>query len=126
MLVQPNEAPQLVTIANELCAMQGLIGGTITTFDTGVEGTIGVAHDEALLQQMPPNRFVPESNALIFGPLFIAGDGVNFHSLKAPELEAAITAFAPPLTAAQVRQALRAHDETLGWIEREMNEALDE
>ena len=117
LLVRPDERPDLVTIPNELSAMQGLVGGTITTFDTGVPGTIGVANDEALLLRMPPNRFVPATGALIFGPLFLAGDGVNFHSLSAGELRDALAVFASPLTREQVQLALRPRNGTPGAVE---------
>ncbi len=130
LLVRSNELPELVTIGNDLEPMQGLIGGVITTFDTGVEGTIGVAHDEAVLLQMPPNRYIPSTGALIFGPLFIAGDGSNLHSLSETQLENALDAFVPPLTAQQVQTALRGSEETvddpIDWIEIGLREALDE
>ena len=126
LLIQPGALPDLVTIPNELDAMQALVKGTITTFDTFVEGTIGVANDEALLCQMPPNRFVPANCALIFGPIFIAGDGINFHSPSVQQLTEALIVFAPPLTHGQVQLALRASDETVDWLEREMKAGLDE
>ena len=132
LFVKPNEAPELVTIKNELSAMQGLIGGTICAFESPIAGTVGLAHDEAVLLQMPPNRYIPTTKALIFGPLFIAGSGVNFHSLSEQELIDSLAAFTPPLTMEQIQKALRAHDEVLDWlddeslIDRELDDALGE
>ncbi len=94
----PGAAPEVRTIKNTLEAKQELLGGLITTFETGVDGTIGVANDEALLESMPLNRVVPATGAHIFGPLFVAGDAPpSFRSLVPHELERVLDALAPEL-----------------------------
>ncbi len=122
LVVAPNTAPEVVTIANTLAAMQGIVGGTICTFQTGIEGTIGVCHDEGILLQFPPCRYVPATQALIFGTFFIAGDGVNMHSLTPAQIQAAECLFGPFLTISQIFQAMRAHDEAMEWIEEQQRE----
>ena len=47
--------------------MQTLIGGNVTSFETGVFDTVGIAHDEGLLLRLPPNRLIPTTGAVIFG-----------------------------------------------------------
>ena len=47
--------------------MQQLIGGYITSFETGLLDTVGIAHDEGLLLQLPPKRLIPATGAVIFG-----------------------------------------------------------
>ena len=45
----PGAAPYARTLDNDLDTMQTLIGGYITSFDTGLLDTVGIAHDEGLL-----------------------------------------------------------------------------
>ena len=97
--------------------MQALVGELITVFETGVAGTIGVAGDEALLQQLPPNRYIEPTGAVIFGTFFVAVDGVNFHSLSEKEMEATKRAFERPVTAAQIQDALRREKAALVELE---------
>ncbi len=81
------QPPEIRTIPNHLESMQELVGGLITTFETGIDGTIGVANDEALLESMPLNRSVPATGAHIFGPFFVAGDAPpGFRSIAPHEL----------------------------------------
>ncbi len=92
------QAPEVRTIPNHLKSMQELVGGLITTFETGIDGTIGVANDEALLESMPLNRSVSATGAHIFGPFFVAGDAPHkFRSLAPREMERVLDALAPEL-----------------------------
>jgi hypothetical protein len=92
----PDAYPVVRTIPNTLEAKQELVEGLITTFDTGIPGTIGVANDEALVQDMDPNRLIPATGAHIFGPFFVAGDiEGGFRSLAPRELELALDHLAP-------------------------------
>ncbi len=94
----PGGPPEIRTIANTLEAKQALVEGLITTFETGVSNTIGVANDEALLCDMPLNRHVPATGAHIFGPFFVAGDAPpSFRSLAPLELERLLDALCPEL-----------------------------
>lgn len=106
LVVEPSQAPYPATIPNTLEAMQTLVGGLITVFETGVAGTVGIANDEALLQQLPPNRYIEATGAVISGTFFVAGDGLSFHSLSEKEMEAAKRAFERPVTMEQIREAL--------------------
>ena len=97
--------------------MQGVVGGTITCFQTGIEGTIGVCHDEGILLGFTPYRYIEATGALIFGPFFIAGDGVNMHSLTKSQQDEVTRVLGPFLTVDQVFEAMRREDETLRMIE---------
>ena len=87
--------------------MQVLIGGTVTSFDTGVSDTVGIAHDEGLLLRLPPNRHIPATGAVIFGTFFIAGSGINLHSLTPEQMAEAANIFHHPLRLQQLAQLLQ-------------------
>ena len=67
LVVPPDAALYSHTLDNELDAMQTLIGGNVTSFETDVFDTVGIAHDEGLLLRLPPNRLIPVIGAVIFG-----------------------------------------------------------
>ena len=117
LVVRPIVQPELLTITNCLGAMRAIVGGTITCFQTGIEGTIGVCHDEGILLGFPPCRFIEATGALIFGTFFLAGDGVNMHSLTLPQIAECLRVFGPRLTGAQIFEALRREDETVRMID---------
>ncbi len=81
LVVPPGAAPYTHTLDNTLEAMQELIGGNVTSFETGITDTVGIAHDEGLPLRLPPNRLIPATGAVIFGTFFIADSGINLHSL---------------------------------------------
>lgn len=117
-----DELPEVRRIPNTLEAKQELVGGLITTFDTGVEGTVGVAGDEALLQGLPFNRDIPPTGAGIFGPFLIAGDGQSqnnddFWSLSPRELEQLLDTLCPELPQEQFPAFLSALDGGAEWME---------
>ena len=87
--------------------MQALIGGTVTSFETGVLDTVGIAHDEGLLLRLPPNRWIPATSAVIFGTFFIAGSGINLHSLTPEQMSEATKMFQHPLRLQQLAQLLQ-------------------
>ena len=97
LVVRPGAEPSPQIIGNNLEAIQAVVGGLFTTFDTGIEGVIGVANDEALVDNLPLNRMVPATGAGIFGTFFLAGDGINFHSLTQQQIEQCIEAFCEPI-----------------------------
>ena len=114
----PGAAPEVRTIENTLEAKQALVGGLITTFETGVEGTVGVANDEALLCDMPPNRAIPATGTGIFGPFLIAGDAPGgFRSLAPLELEGVLDALCPELSHEQMQAIVRTLDGGPEWME---------
>lgn len=122
LVVSPGKPPETRTIANTLDVMRAIVGGSICCFQTGIEGTIGVAHDEGILLGLPPCRFIEATGALIFGPFFIAGDGVNMHSLRPSQIAEGLRIFEPLLTVSQIFEALRREDETVRMIESWNNE----
>ena len=107
LVVSPGTAPYPHTLDNSLEAMQELIGGTVTSFDAGVSGTVGIAHDEGLLLRLPPNRHIPATGAVIFGTFFIAGSGINLHSLTPEQMSEAAKMFEHPLRLQQLAQLLQ-------------------
>lgn len=107
LVVPPFGAPYSHELDNDLDAMQALIGGTITSFDTGVFDTVGIAHDEGLLLRLPPNRQIPGTSAVIFGPFFVAGSGINLHSLTPEQMEEANRVFEHPITLQQIARLLQ-------------------
>ncbi len=107
LVVPPYGAPYAHELNNTLEAMQTLIGGTLTSFETGIFDTVGIAHDEGLLLQLPPNRQIPATGAVIFGPFFVAGSGVNLHSLSPEQMQDATRVFQRPLTLQQLASLLQ-------------------
>ncbi len=112
LVFAPAKAPELRTIPNTLDGLRALVGGHITMFTTGIEGTIGVCHDEGVLLNFPPCRFIEATGYLIFGTFFVAGNGVNLHSLRPTEIKETTRVLGPPLTLEQVMKALAIQDET--------------
>ena len=117
LVFAPATRPALVTIPNTLRSMQGVVGGHITCFQTGIEGTIGVCHDEGILLGFTPCRYIEATGALIFGPFFIAGDGVNMHSLTKEQQDEVARKLGPLLTMSQVFRAMERERETMRQIE---------
>ena len=107
LVVSPGAAPYPHTLDNTLEAMQELIGGNVTSFDAGVFDTVGIAHDEGLLLRLPPNRHIPATGAVIFGTFFIAGSGINLHSLTPEQMSEAAKRFHHPLRLQQLAQLLQ-------------------
>jgi transcriptional regulator with XRE-family HTH domain len=114
----PGEIPEVRTIQNTLEAKQALVQGLITTFETGADGTIGIANDEALLEDMPFNRPIPATNSGIFGPFLVAGDvDGGFRSLKPFELERTLATLAPELSHLECVALMDALDGGRDWME---------
>ncbi len=107
LVVSPGAAPYPHTLDNTLDAMQELIGGNVTSFDAGISDTVGIAHDEGMLLRLPPNRHIPATGAVIFGTFFIAGSGVNLHSLTPEQMSEAAKVFEHPLRLQQLAQLLQ-------------------
>lgn len=114
----PGSAPEVRRIENTLEAKQKLVEGLITTFETGVEGTIGIANNEALLEDMPLNRWIPATGAGIFGPFLVAGDiDGGFRSLAPLELERALDALCPELHQEQFATIIATLEGGAEWME---------
>ena len=114
----PGETPEVRRIENTLEAKQKLVEGLITTFETGVAGTVGVANDEALLLDMPLNREIPATSAHIFGPFLVAGDvDGGFRSLQPLELENMLNALCPELHQEQFATIIATLEGGSEWME---------
>ena len=107
LVVPPDAAPYAHTLDNTLEAMQQLIGGNVTSFDAGISDTVGIAHDESLLLRLPPNRHIPATGAIIFGTFFVAGSGINLHSLTPEQMNEDAKMFEHPLRLQQLAQRLQ-------------------
>lgn len=88
VLVKPGEAPQVVTVKDELKAYQELVGGNIEIVhatDWG-DNAILVCNEEGRILELPINYMVALGNGLftnIRGPFFIVGvEDENFVSLS--------------------------------------------
>ena len=114
----PDAVPEVRRIPNTLEAKQKLVEGLITTFETGVAGTIGVANDEALLESMPFNRTVPATGAHIFGPFFVVGDAApSFRTLSPLEVEQTLDALAPELPQSKFPEIIATLEGGAEWME---------
>ncbi len=114
----PGETPEVRTIENTLEAKQKLVEGLITTFETGVNGTVGVANDEALLEDMPFNREIPATGGRIYGPFLVAGDvDGGFRSLQPLELEKVLDMLCPELHQEQFATIIATLDGGTEWME---------
>lgn len=114
----PGAAPAVRTIENTLEAKQALVEGLITTFETGVEGTIGVANDEALLEDMPLNREIAVTGGRIYGPFLVAGDAPGgFRTLAPLELENVLDALCPELSHEQLQGIVKTIEGGAEWME---------
>ena len=114
----PGETPEVRTIPNTLEAKQKLVEGLITTFETGVSGTIGVANDEALLEDMPHNRDIPATGGRIYGSFLVAGDvDGGFRSLQPIELERALDMLCPELHQEQFATIIATLEGGTEWME---------
>ncbi|RYF37467.1 MAG: DUF3846 domain-containing protein, partial [Cytophagaceae bacterium] len=103
-------------------AKQELVEGLITTFETGIPGTIGVANDEALVHDMELNRYIAPTGAHIFGPFFVAGDvDGGFRSLTPFELEQVLEhmtlELSEELSQSHFTQIMRSIEGGVEWVE---------
>jgi hypothetical protein len=109
--------PKVRRIPNMIEAKQDLVGGLTTTFDTGVDGTVGIAGDGALIHNLPLNRDNPPFGAGIFGPFLVAGDAPpEFRLLRPLGLEQLLDTICPELPQEQFLAFINAPTaETSGW-----------
>lgn len=80
LLINPGEAPKVVTIDGGLKSMQELVGGFIQAIYPFADPVAIVCNDEAKLLGMEPNRALrhPETGEvydIICGPFFVCGLG---------------------------------------------------
>ena len=78
--VEPDKAPELIEMKNELEAMQAIVGGYIEVFPLAQDGVAIVCNEEGKMNGMPLNRPIyhnGEMVEIIAGTFFIAGDDIS-------------------------------------------------
>ena len=77
--VEPDKAPELIEMPNELEAMQAIVGGYIEVFPLADDVAI-VCNEEGKMNGLPLNRPIyheGEMVEIIAGTFFIAGDDIS-------------------------------------------------
>ena len=77
--VEPDKAPELIEMKNELEAMQSIVGGYIEVFPLA-DGVTIVCNEEGKICGMEPNRPIYHDGKIfeiICGTFFIAGDDLS-------------------------------------------------
>lgn len=77
--VEPDKAPELIEMKNELEAMQAIVGGYIEVFPLADDVAI-VCNEEGKINGLPLNRpiyYNGEIVEIIAGTFFIAGDDIS-------------------------------------------------
>ena len=86
LLVEPLKRPRMVTIPQELSAMQNLVSGPITATYPWEDEVALVCCDDAIALGYEPNRMISPGR-VIFGTFFIAGLGAEEFISLSPELQ---------------------------------------
>lgn len=99
LVFRPGTAPAVEEMANELEAMQALVGGYLELVFLP-NGYLAIANEEGLLQGLAPSVHIGEQ--VIVGTVFVAkidpADPENFAGLTDHDVEA-VQAWVHPLTA---------------------------
>lgn len=101
--VEPDKAPELIEMPNELEAMQAIVGGYIEVFPLADDVAI-VCNEEGKINGMPLNRPIyhnGEMVEIIAGTFFIAGDDISigeFVSLTEEQIAQYSKQFFSPVT----------------------------
>jgi hypothetical protein len=99
--------------------LQAFVGVPVTTFPTGIEGTIGLANDECAGLSPIPDRAIDATGTNISARFVVAGDasdGVTLQSITPLQLEQALERFAPTLSLTQFERIIRSHPLGPDWI----------
>lgn len=84
--VEPNKAPYVTEIKDELSALQKAVGGYIEVVGNG-DGTLIICNEEGKLKGLEGNRRIHDGASVISGTFFVVGeDGENFRSLTENEV----------------------------------------
>lgn len=100
--VEPDKAPELIEMENELEAMQAIVGGYIEVYPLA-EGVAIVCNEEGKMNGMELNRPIYHGGKIvdiIAGTFFIAGDDISigeFVSLTEEQIETYSTQFRRPV-----------------------------
>lgn len=96
VMVEPNKAPYVTKIKNELPALQKAVGGYIEVVGNG-DGTLIICNEEGKLQGLEGNRRIRDGMSIIAGTFFVVGeDGENFRSLTESEVVKYMKKFKEP------------------------------
>lgn len=101
--VEPDKAPELIEMKNELEAMQAIVGGNIEVLPID-EGVAIVCNEEGKINGLPLNRpiyYNGEMVDIIAGTFFIAGDDISigeFVSLTDEQIAKYSKQFFSPVT----------------------------
>ena len=76
ILVEPGEEAKMITMGDNLEAMQGIVGGLIEEYMPYEDEVALVCNDEGKMIGMPPNRAIKDADGtvmdIIAGPFFVA------------------------------------------------------
>ena len=76
ILVEPGEEAKMITMGDDLEAMQGIVGGLIEEYMPYEDEVALVCNDEGKMIGMPPNRAIKDADGtvmdIIAGPFFVA------------------------------------------------------
>lgn len=96
VMVEPNKAPYVTKIKNELPALQKAVGGYIEVVGNG-DGTLIICNEEGKLIGLEGNRRINDGMSIIAGTFFVVGDdGENFRSLTESEVKRYMDRFKNP------------------------------
>lgn len=96
VMVEPNKAPYVAKLKNELPALQKAVGGLIEIIDNN-DGTLIICNEDGKLQGLEGNRRIGDGTSIIAGTFFAVGDGgENFKSLTESEVVKYMDRFKEP------------------------------
>ena len=95
VIVEPGKLPAVTFIEDSLEGMQKAVGGYIELFETTASGIDLFCNDEGKLTNMEMNRYFPELQDIICGPILVIGhdeEGSSV-SLTDEQIEEAVELF---------------------------------
>ena len=94
LLVEPEQAPRITQIGNDLTSMQAVVGGPIQAVYPFDQPVALICHEEGKLLGLPLNRALRDKNGSIYdvisGPFFLCsapGDSNAFDGLSRQQLD---------------------------------------
>jgi hypothetical protein len=112
LVFSPDGTPRLQMTENRREVLQALVGGTVMTFPTGIEGIIGLANTEVASPNLTPDLATDATGPSNSGTFVLAGNagtGVTLQSISPLHLEQALERFAPTLPSNQFERIMRSH-----------------
>lgn len=87
IIKEPQNAPYVAEIENDLSAMQKIVGGYIETVPFFVEGVLAVCNEEGKLEGLTPN-FALGYDTIVGTAFFVHLGAEDFESLSDDEIKA--------------------------------------